>query len=408
MVCAKSLRRRGSIIPLVAVSLIVLISFGALAVDVGLICLGITEMQRTADASALAGASGLWESAARPSAHEVGLLNPVNNQPVQPSDLSVTIGNWDGLRRSFSPTPDAGIGGVLPNAIRVVGTRQEMPLYLAQVMGHRFTDIRRSATAVAGGGRCAGIWGMEGVRFNGDVMTDSYRSSLGVYGPGNVYPNGDVCSCRDIIGKGSISIRGNAMYGQGYDFITAGTAYEVTGVVREQGCGLPQFDIDYDWAAIENDNTLIPLTSQGRNPFQGQSYNLSLAGNDYLTLPPGTFYFNSLKLAGQAYIEITGPTTLYINGDATLLGGGVVNVTQDPHNLIIYASGPNAKLTGTAGFYGAFIAPTATVTLSGTFDGYGTLLSRILESQGDAQFHVDEDLVFDLFGIKAIAPVLVE
>ena len=158
MICIKGSLRRGAVIPLVAVSLVVLISFGALAIDVGLICLAITEMQRTADASALAGASGLWESAARPRAHEVGLLNPVNNQPVQPGELTVTIGNWDGLRRSFSPTPDAGIGGVLPNAIRVVGTRQDMPLYLAPVMGHRFTDVRRAATAVAGGGRCAGIW----------------------------------------------------------------------------------------------------------------------------------------------------------------------------------------------------------------------------------------------------------
>ena len=51
------------------------------------------------------------------------------------------------------------------------------------------------------------------------------------YGPGNRRPNGDICSCKNININGSVNIFGDAMYGDGYSFITSGTSYNVWGIV---------------------------------------------------------------------------------------------------------------------------------------------------------------------------------
>ena len=115
-----------------------------------------------------------------------------------------------------------------------------------------------------------------------------------------------------------------------------------------------------------------------------------------------------MTLSGQAYLDITGPTTIYIDGNATLTGGGVLNLTEDPRNLTIYARGPNLKLGGGSSFHGSLIAPTATVELMGDFEYYGTLLARFVRAYGSPVFHVEESLVFDLFGINVSIPVLVK
>lgn len=76
-----------------------------------------------------------------------------------------------------------------------------------------------------------------------------------------------------------------------------------------------------------------------------------------LNLAPGTYVFDSITLAGQATLNVSGKTTVYITGKTgsglDLTGGGVVNPSL-PSNLTIYA-GPlvtSAKvaLNGTAAF----------------------------------------------------------
>ena len=51
-------KRRGAVVVQVAVSMLTLMGFAAVAVDLGYIRVGWAEMQRAADSSALAGASG--------------------------------------------------------------------------------------------------------------------------------------------------------------------------------------------------------------------------------------------------------------------------------------------------------------------------------------------------------------
>ncbi len=402
--------RRGAVLILVVIAIVMLLSFVALAVDGGLIYFATSQMQRTADASALAGASGLMEggSVVRHRSIDSAGRNQVLGDGVAAQELDILIGDWSGADRLFTPAPDQGVNDVLPNAVHVTGDRPNIGLFFAPVMGTSVTHVRRDAIAVSGSGVCAGIWGLEGITSDGDILTDSYDSSIGRYGPGNIRPHGDICSCHDIVINGSGYIRGDAMYGEGYSFVPYGTSYEVTGVIDDHYCEMPSFEADFEGAALNNDNDTIGLTHRGRDPFGGSQWDLYVSGNDHLTLAGGTYYFTSVMLDGQGYVEILGPTTIYVTGPASFTGGGVINRTDDASNLIVYANGDTVNLSGNATFYGGVVAPNSTVTLEGTGDYFGTILSRVLDIDGDATIHVDEALVFELFGIEAVAPVLVQ
>ena len=399
--------RRGVAVVQVAVASALLLSCAALAVDVGYMTWARAQIQRTVDSSALAGASGLVTGQAEPRAIHYAAANNVVYSGLDPDELEIATGNWDATTRSFTETPESGVGGVWPNACRVGGTRGNLGLFFSRVMGFTNTQVSRPATAMAGAGQCAGIWGLDGVTINGDVVTDSYVTTAGSYGPGNMRQNGDVCSCRDIVTHGGITIRGDAMYGEGYEFDPSGGSYEVTGLISDHVCDVPDLSVDYEYYEDNNDNDSMPFTDQGRNPWRGYGH-LFLTGLNHLTLPPGTYWMHDIRIEGQAQLEVTGPTTIYINGQADLGGGGIINVTEDPHNLIIYALGPQITFTGTSTFYGALIAPSANINLPGDFEAFGVMLGQTLTCMGDMLFHVEEQMVFELFGLHSIRPILVQ
>jgi hypothetical protein len=401
-------RRRGGVAPLVAIALVMLLSFVALAVDAGYIYVSRAQMQRAADASALAGASALLEGddAAIARALEAADRNPVGGTPVSPEEATVIIGSWEAVAGEFYP--ESEYDRVSPNAVRVIGTRLDVPLFLARIMGASTTDVIRDATAVSGGGICAGVWGLEGVGGQGTINTDSYNADDGPYGSGKINGHGDICSCQDIDLGGDVEIHGDVVWGEGYSLNTSGSSYEIWGHKHWQRCAdfVPPFDME--GAADDNDNDTIGLTDHGDSPFRGHGCDLDLREYDNLTLNGGRYYFTSMTLRAQSTLTIAGPTEIYVSGPAKLAGGGIVNVSEDPADLVIYSTGNTMDLSGNEGFYGAVIAPTTHIELVGTGDFYGTILGRTVEANGTAFVHVDERLVFSLFDLEIIAPVLVE
>lgn len=407
-------RHRGIVVPVVLTTLVVLAGFVVLSVDVGHIYNSRTDMQNAVDSGALAGASGLPDGVdvvyAR--ATEYAGRNAVAGTPVAGGELTLVIGNWEGSRGEFFPL--TGGEPTSPNAVRVLGTRNGLPLYFAPIFGVSTTTIARSAISTVGSGKCLGIWGLEGITGDGNILTDSYISDDGAYGGTNVHPNGDICSNQDIILNGSVEIHGDAMFGEGYTLDTSGNAYSIWGVIDDHCCDAVAPAIDMVAASITNDNNLIGLTDDGRlDPFALGPWDFLVEGNAgrNLTLNGGTYYFTSASIGGQATVTVTGvdgPTVIFVDGPADFSGGGLINLTQDPSNLIIYSTGATLVLDGNAGFYGAVIAPNATVELTGTGDFYGTIMARILDIDGTADIHVDETLVENLFGLDAVAPVLVD
>ncbi|UCG17212.1 MAG: Tad domain-containing protein [Phycisphaerales bacterium] len=414
-----SSRRRGATVAVLAVSLTAILGMAALVIDLGHIYNCRTEMQNAVDASALAGASGLHISntEARERAVASAASNTLATEAVALGLSDVEIGNWEWSSRSFTPIGDEPQEHQ-PNATRVIGRKQGLALFFARIFGRHTTGILRDAIALADSGRCRGIWWLEGIVANGDVITDSYDSRDGTYETGVKRANGDICSNESIVVNGGVNVRGDAMYGPGGDLTINGVANEIWGITGETCCAVDPPVVDATEASVTNNNDTIGLwldgcddrgCDGGGDPVPGPADRLNLVADETVTLSGGTYYCSAAKVLGLASIRVTGPSVVYIDGNATLGGAGIINETGDPKNLIIYCTGTQVSFTGTSDFYGAIVAPDADIVLQGTADYYGTVIGQTLTMLGDFVVHVDEAVVADLLGGDGdVAPILVE
>ncbi len=152
-------RRRGAVAILVAVCLTVILGFAALAIDVGHIYDVQTELQRTADAAALAAVAelgggrseGVAMDSARQVASDYAAINEVMNAPVLLANADVVFG------RAYMPSGTSKYvfeaSEEDPNAVRVRARRTAdspsgaVPLFFARVLGIATTDVAAQATA---------------------------------------------------------------------------------------------------------------------------------------------------------------------------------------------------------------------------------------------------------------------
>lgn len=159
-----ALGRRGAVAVLALFLMMVLLAFIALATDVGYISYVDTELQRTADAAAIAAACTLVEqdqvgatvnadtlASVAASASQYAALNKVANAPVIVSSSDTQIGQlpypfsssstmtftdpaqFNAVKVRIRKTSDAGSGGV--------------PLFFARILGYSACDMQREATA---------------------------------------------------------------------------------------------------------------------------------------------------------------------------------------------------------------------------------------------------------------------
>ncbi len=157
-------KRRGAILVLTAVMMVVLLGFVAMTIDVGFIQLTKTQLQAAADAGALAGAlelSGIEEPAtvranATAAILETAALHKNGNQSTVTVDPStdITFGrmSWNSSLNKFKI--DWGDSFVPYNVIKVramrissVGGDNRLPLFIAPVLGSRHADVGAEAIA---------------------------------------------------------------------------------------------------------------------------------------------------------------------------------------------------------------------------------------------------------------------
>jgi len=402
----QSYRRRGAVAVLVAVSMVMLLLFGALAVDVGYICAIIAEQQNTADASSLAGAGMLQygdSSTSNEHALDVIALNQRPQGYQSLDDQIIEIGIWNSVTHEFTPYDEADWEDAF--AVRVRAARNKTPLFFASIAGITETDIWREAIAV-GSGPCGGIWGIEGVRTTGSITTDSYIGTDGPYDSTNPMDNGDVCSGRGIRVNGSVDINGDAMAGLGYLVDSRGQPI-ITGMTTATLEGIEAPDIDFTSVTTSNDNDLIGLTDRGVSPFT-DGLDISLESYDNLTLSPGTYYLDSMSFNADAALTITGPTTLYLTGDFNSTGSGIINSTGNAGDLTIISAGTDLKINGDYSFYGQILAPNAEITIGGSAEAYGAVIAKTVNMFGDFTFHVDESVPFAQPWYEVPPPMLVK
>ncbi len=400
-------RRRGAVVVLVTASMVTLLVFASLAVDVGYICALTGEAQDNADAGCLAGASAIhqgdYDSV---KARALDLIG--RNQKRQGfhalEDQIVEVGRWDKATSTFD-SMDFSLADKA-NAVRVVAVRNKVSLFFASVMGHHSTDVRREAIAMVAP-TCGGVWGIKDVYVGGNVRVDSYDSTEGEYSVGSADNNGDVCSNGPLRVAGSIEIYGDTL-GDPVE-IDGGKAY-VDGNIDILHSPVEIAAIDFGDVATNNDNETIGLTDNGFDPVVGQT--LNVPANDNLTLAPGTYFFDSIdfevakgkKVPGS--ISVKGPTKIYLNGTFGATAQGTINTTNDPHDFTLISSGPSLAIVGGSTFYGSIFAPNATILLAGNADVYGAMIGSEVQMTGAFQFHVDESLPL-VHSLKS-APMLVK
>lgn len=176
----------GFVIPLLAVSLVVLLTFVSFAVDLGAGYAEKRRLQIGTDAAALAGAlrlDGSLDAAAnqalvQPEAERAALANNITLVELNAMG-GVRVGNWSPANKSF--TPDAQ-----PiNAVRVMARRTQ-EVYFASVLG--WTKLAPAARSIAARGganaaRCVVPFGIDQDHVNDKEFGD--RLFVGFESPGN-------------------------------------------------------------------------------------------------------------------------------------------------------------------------------------------------------------------------------
>ena len=152
-------RRRGATAVMVAIAIPVIIGFAALTIDVGLIYNTKTDLQRAADAAALAAASRLGDYASgdvmaqgREAAMSITAENRVLNKLITIEDSDITFGrailNKQTGQFDFVPT------NIFPDSARVVVRKTEgssngsLNLFFARIFGKNTQDVTAEAIAM--------------------------------------------------------------------------------------------------------------------------------------------------------------------------------------------------------------------------------------------------------------------
>ena len=410
-----STRRRGNIVVLSAVLLIAMAAMAAFAIDLGYIADAKNELQRSADAAALAAAARLPNiSAAVPAAVNCASNNRTSITPALKTQ-DIVFGFWDRDTATFhNPRPS----GRPYNAVKVTLRRttangNPLNLFFGRVLRKQTTDIKVTAIAFGDRGLCGPFVGVEGVTAGGNLTTDSFDSYDGSYVASMAGERGSLCSDGPITVGGDADIHGDVRAGEGDTVTVNGSSYEISGQIGNRITELNLAPVDPTLAQGTNNNGALeryrdPDGTGWLDPLNPGNMNFTLNGGAVYTIPPGTYYFNDMKLVGGSILNVVGKTTIYLTGNLDRQGGAIINNnTQLASNLEILMTGGTAQISSDNVFYGVIYAPNTDITYSGTADYFGAMVGKTVTIIGDATGHYDESLDVNM-GAYALRVMLVD
>jgi Flp pilus assembly protein TadG len=194
-----SARRSGSVLPLVAITLVVLVAFLGLAIDLGMLATAKTQAQNAADVAALTAARTLCgdpaisynQTTATANAETIAGCNVILSQPVQPSQLQVTFGSYDynqttqTFNANFPPS-----AGVPLTAVSVTVTASNLQAGFSKIFGNSFLPtVTATAHAVHRPRDVALVMDLSGsMRFGTCLGYDFYTNSRTTNNPDTLVP----------------------------------------------------------------------------------------------------------------------------------------------------------------------------------------------------------------------------
>jgi Flp pilus assembly protein TadG/cytoskeletal protein CcmA (bactofilin family) len=400
-------RRRGNVVILSVTLLAIMMGMVAFAVDLGYIAHARTELQRSADAVALAAAAKLPNQA---TATAYGINTSANNQSSicpQLATQAFEYGHWSRKTATFTtPTPAyRNTNAVRVTIRRTTATGNPLNLFFGRILGKQNTDITISSIAFNDRGLCGPFIGIQWADIGGNMTTDSYDSDDGTYSAGTASARGSVRSDGNIDVHGNATVKGDVRAGEGSTVTVSGNPV-ITGNIgnRVKPLDLPAVNAA-PYADPNNNNGSIP-NNVWRYDAEGKKYktrpldnqgDLTLNSGETLDLAPGIYYFRNVTINGGASLNITGETVIYVTGDLKSNGGAFVNNnTQKAEMLEIRMTGATADITSTVPFYGVIYAPNTDVKVNGSCEVYGAIVGKTLKVTGDALGHYDESLEMEM------------
>jgi len=400
-------------------------------------------------------------------------VTDTNGQPIYLSTLSTQSANYPNgaMQTAFAtamnanqPLQQAGRGANTVTysasaqlmsmvSITPFGTTQPMTIQTWQITAHgnignvqngeaevvttleRYISPAFAYAAFADGSGCGQI------TFTGNGSTNGYDSSslstvggvvqaptganlLG-YG-GNIGTDGN-----DNSSAGNPTIHGTlSTPNSGFGVCSSGNVTAYTGNLNQVTGGLVQLPQAVTFPAP----SITPPTPGSPNITTGQQLgpcaaspcnygDITLSGNETLTLTPGTYKINSLSISGNANITVApdpvtgqyGPIILNVanqqttannsNTPITITGNAINNPTYDPSllQIVCCASGtpanPTIQIAGNGASAAVVYAPNATVDLKGNATFYGSVIASQLLDVGNGAIYYDMKLRKKLFTV---------
>lgn len=139
--------RRGVVIVLSAILMVVMFAMAALAIDMGYMFVVRTQLQSAADSAALAAGNSMHLTAAeiRQVATDFATRHDAGGRRIADREVLVELGIWDADAESFRSLGNSRVG----NAVRVTTSRSDEGLFFARVMGTNTFATEASAIAMA-------------------------------------------------------------------------------------------------------------------------------------------------------------------------------------------------------------------------------------------------------------------
>ena len=250
------------------------------------------------------------------------------------------------------------------------------------------------------------VFANNGVTMSGGSYTDSYLGSPASWTKGR-YKNGDVGT--NSVGSCSIRMSGGAkVFGDAWVGFDGNSETDIC-----LSGGSMVYSYTSGLSAVKD---MTPKAEPAGGTVMGA---MKLSGHATTTLSAGDYRFTSVKLSGASMLNLSGEITIHVDGDVTVSGGSsisllsgqvtiyangqkinfsggsLLNNTQDPKNLVIYGTQnlQSVNLSGGTNQHLLLYAPSATITLSGGQNTFGSVIGNIVTMSGGSSVHFDETMM---------------
>ncbi len=195
----RSACRRGSVLPLLATTLVALVGFLALAIDIGMVAIAKSQAQNAADLAALTAARTLVgdstvnynQTTATTNAQNIANFNKILGQAIQTSQLGITYGTYDynQTTQTFSAN-FPGTSNTPTTAVSTTVTSNNMSAAFSTIFGIQFLpNVSATATAVHRPRDIALVMDLSGsMRMGTCLGFDFYTTTRTSNNPDTIYP----------------------------------------------------------------------------------------------------------------------------------------------------------------------------------------------------------------------------